>query len=160
VDRDEDMFLDRTEIDAGSDPADPSSIPGGPTTTSTTSTTTTTGPGSSTTTSTTMPAGGLVLIQTKSLKLKDDLVAKKSFAFKSGNKLDPAGNRIGPPIPGSFGDPTLSGGSVTFYNSAGLTLDQDTYALAAAGGSRSAPRPARRAGSTTASWSATPSSSR
>ena len=38
-----------------------------------------------------------------------------------------------PPLPGSLGDPTLAGGAVTFYNSAGLTLDQDTYALAAAG---------------------------
>jgi YVTN family beta-propeller protein len=132
VDRDEDGFLDRTEIDAGSDPADPSSIPGGPTTTTTTSTTTT-GPGSTSTTSTTTPAGGLVQIQTKSLKLKDDLVAKKSFAFKSGNKLDPPANRIVPPLPGSLGDPTLAGGAVTFYNSAGLTLDQDTYVLAAAG---------------------------
>ncbi len=37
VDRDEDGFFDRTELDAGSDPADPSSIPGGPTTTTTTS---------------------------------------------------------------------------------------------------------------------------
>jgi hypothetical protein len=132
VDRDEDGFLDRTEIDAGSDPADPSSIPGGPTTTTTT-TTTTTGPGSTSTTSTTTPTGGLVQIQTKSLKLKDDLVAKKSFAFKSGNKLDPPANHIMPPLPGSLGDPTFAGGAVTFYNSAGLTLDQDTYALAAAG---------------------------
>ena len=72
VDRDEDGFFDRDELDAGSDPADPVEHPGRPTTT-TTSTTTTTGPGSTTTTSTTMPAGGLVLIQTKSLKLKDDL---------------------------------------------------------------------------------------
>src|SRR4029077_777323 len=44
VDRDEDGFLDRTEIDAGSDPADPASVPGGGTTT-----TTTTNPGATTT---------------------------------------------------------------------------------------------------------------
>src|SRR5262245_22130936 len=54
IDRDEDGFPDRTELDAGSDPADPASVPGATTTTTapttTTSTTTTT---TSTTTSTT-----------------------------------------------------------------------------------------------------------
>ena len=129
VDRDGDGFFDQTEIDAGSDPADPGSVPGGGTTTTST---TTTNPGATTTTSTTLP-GGLALIQTKSLKLRDDLVAKKSFSFSSTTKLDPPANRVVPPLPGSLGDPTLAGGSVTFYNSAGLTTDQDTYALAAAG---------------------------
>ncbi len=35
IDRDEDGFRDRTEIDAGTDPANPASFPGGPTTTPT-----------------------------------------------------------------------------------------------------------------------------
>jgi YVTN family beta-propeller protein len=49
IDRDGDFFFDRDELDAGSDPADPSSIPSGATTTTSTSTTT------STTTSTIPP---------------------------------------------------------------------------------------------------------
>jgi YVTN family beta-propeller protein len=49
IDHDEDGFLDRDELDAGSDPADPSSIPPGATTTTSATTTTTT--------STTLPAG-------------------------------------------------------------------------------------------------------
>ena len=36
IDRDEDGFPDRTEIEAGSDPADPNSVPGGGSTTTTT----------------------------------------------------------------------------------------------------------------------------
>ena len=78
------------------------------------------------------------------MKLKDDLVAKKSFSFSSTTKLDPPANRIVPPLPGSLGDPSLVGGSVTFYNSAGLTLDQDAYTLSAAGwkllGSQTSPK--------------------
>src|SRR5262245_58970237 len=75
VDRDEDGFFDRDEFDAGSDPADPSSVPSGATTT-----TTTTNPGATTTTSTTIPSGGFVLIQTKALKLKD-AGGNKNFSF-------------------------------------------------------------------------------
>ncbi len=52
IDRDEDGFFDRTELDAGSDPADPASIPGPTTTTSTTATTSTLPP-TTTTSSTT-----------------------------------------------------------------------------------------------------------
>ena len=52
IDRDEDGFPDRTELDTGSDPADPASVPGSSTTTTTTVTTSTT---SSSTTSTTAP---------------------------------------------------------------------------------------------------------
>src|SRR5207253_2721012 len=55
IDRDEDGFFDRTELDAGSDPADPASVPGPSTTTSTTATTTTTSP-PTTTSSTTTPS--------------------------------------------------------------------------------------------------------
>ena len=53
IDRDEDGFFDRTELDAGSDPADPASVPGPSTTTSTTATTSTTSPPTTTTSSTT-----------------------------------------------------------------------------------------------------------
>ena len=60
-----------------------------------------------------MPAGGLVQIQTKSLKLKDDLVAKTKLSLQVVDKLDPPANRIVPPLPGSVGDPTLAGGAVT-----------------------------------------------
>ena len=52
IDRDEDGFPDRTELDTGSDPADPASVPGSSTTTTTTVTTSTT---RSSTTSTTAP---------------------------------------------------------------------------------------------------------
>jgi len=57
IDRDEDGFFDRTELDAGSDPADPASVPGPVTTTTTTVTTSTTTPPptTSSTTSTTTP---------------------------------------------------------------------------------------------------------
>jgi len=53
IDRDEDGFFDRTELDAGSDPADPASVPG--TVTTTTTTVTTPPPTTSSTTSTTTP---------------------------------------------------------------------------------------------------------
>ena len=54
VDRDEDGFLDRTELDAGSDPANAASVPAsGSTTTTVTTTTTTTSSTTSTTTVTT-----------------------------------------------------------------------------------------------------------
>src|SRR5262249_48372912 len=77
--RDEDDCFDRTEMDAGSNPADPGSIPGGSTTTTTTTT-----PGSTTTTTTT-PPGGTVTIQTKALTLKspqDSPQAEPKIAFK------------------------------------------------------------------------------
>jgi hypothetical protein len=102
IDRDEDGFLDRDELDAGSDPADPQSTPGTTTTTASTTTTTTTttlGPtttttvGSTTTTTaastttttviattttaaptttTTLPPAATVNIRSTSLVLKDD----------------------------------------------------------------------------------------
>src|SRR5262249_53010861 len=53
IDRDEDGFFDRTELDAGSDPADPASVPGPSTTTTTLATTSTTSPPTTTTSSTT-----------------------------------------------------------------------------------------------------------
>jgi hypothetical protein len=55
IDRDLDGFPDRTELDAGSDPADPASVPGTTTTTTAPTTTTTTTAPTTTTTSTTAP---------------------------------------------------------------------------------------------------------
>src|SRR5437764_1000540 len=58
VDRDEDGFFDRTELDAGTDPADPASNPGVTTTTTTTvppSTSTSTTTTTTTSTTTTIP---------------------------------------------------------------------------------------------------------
>jgi hypothetical protein len=125
VDRDEDDFFDRTELDAGSDPADPGSIPGGSTTTTTTTT-------PSSTTTTTTPPGGTVTIQTKTLTLKspqDSPQGEPKIAFKSTTKLDPATNRIVPPGRGSAGDPVLNGAVLRVYNSAGLSTDLFTFSL-------------------------------
>jgi YVTN family beta-propeller protein len=127
VDRDDDTFLDRDELDAGSDPADPGSVPGGATTTTTTST--------STTTTTTLPGGPTFsLIRSTTLTIRDDTVppikpAIRRVSFKSITKLDPIPNQIVPPPPGSAGDPTLSGGTLIVYNAAGLTLDRSNIAL-------------------------------
>src|SRR5262245_50088204 len=124
IDRDEDDFLDRTELDAGSDPADPGSVPGGSTTTTTTT------PGSTTTTTT--PPGGTVAIQTRTLTLKspqDSPQGEPKISFKSTTKLDPATNRIVPPGRGSAGDPVLNGAVLRVYNSAGLSTDLFTFSL-------------------------------
>jgi sugar lactone lactonase YvrE len=155
IDRDLDGFFDRTEIEAGSDPANPLSTPGagtttttttttstttstttttsGPTTTTTstttTSTTSTTGAPTTTTTSSTsttttsLPGPGAVLIQTTSLRLRDDSATPnpkaRKVAFKSTTATDPPANRIVPPGRGSADDPTQAGGAVFVYNSAG-----------------------------------------
>jgi hypothetical protein len=118
IDRDEDGFLDRDEIDAGSDPADPQSTPPGGTTTTTT---TLTGP---TTTTTTLPPGATVRIRSSSLTLKDDNSApinlnKRKIRFTSRTNADAGANRIIPPLPGSAGDPTLHGATLIVYNSSG-----------------------------------------
>ncbi len=137
VDRDEDGFFDRDELDAGSDPADPSSIPSGGTTTTTTS------PGSTTTT-TTLPA--ISLIQATSLKLSDTLEPSGTgkVSFKSSTKKDPVANRIVVPTPGGPADPRTAGATLRVYNSAGLTGDLDVHVLAAPGwtllGSTSVPK--------------------
>jgi hypothetical protein len=128
IDRDEDGFLDRDELDQGSDPADPLSVPGG-TTTSTSippsTTTSVTTPGSTTTststTSTTLP---LVTIATRILKLRDDATpptnpARRKITFRSSTRLDPPANRIVLAPPGSAGDPTVGGATLAVYNSAG-----------------------------------------
>ena len=116
VDRDLDGFFDRTELDQGTNPADPASFPGaGSTTTTTTSTTT-----STTVTTTTIP---VVLISTRSLTLRDDNVAPvalshRKISYHSATKLDAAANRIVVPPGGSSGDPRgAAGATLTVYNS-------------------------------------------
>src|SRR5262249_7040341 len=76
VDRDEDGYLDRDELDAGTDPANPESTP---------------------------PL--VTLVQTTSLTLKDGSAPpadpnKRKVSFKSSTKTDPGINRIQPPLPG------------------------------------------------------------
>ncbi|MEO8602005.1 MAG: hypothetical protein ABI629_05460 [bacterium] len=108
IDRDEDGFLDGDERDAGSDPADAASVP------------------------------SPVLIRTSKLVMKDDAVppidaAKRRITFSAITKNDPADQRILPPLPGSSGDPTLGGGTLVVYNSAGVTGDVVSLALPASG---------------------------
>jgi YVTN family beta-propeller protein len=129
LDRDEDGFFDRDELDAGSDPADPGSIPGGGTTTTLGGTT------STTTTTTTLPPMDVVRIQATNMKLTDDSIApinfkKRKLRFKSRTKTEPPANRIVAPPRGSAGDPTLFDAELIVYNAAGgselvvLTLDR------------------------------------
>jgi YVTN family beta-propeller protein len=123
IDRDEDGFLDRDELDAGSDPADPGSTPGGTTsTTSSTTSTSVTTTSTASTTSTTLPED-TVLVQTTALRLRDDSVPPvkpgyRRVRFRSATRLDPPANRIAVPALGSAGDPTQNGGTVAVYNSA------------------------------------------
>jgi hypothetical protein len=118
VDRDEDGFLDRDELDAGSDPADPASTPGGTTTTTVTTTSST-----SSTTSSTLPGGPVVNVQTTALRLRDDNVPpanlnNRRVRFRSQTRLDPQANRVVVPAVGGAGDPTLNGGTLIVYNAA------------------------------------------
>jgi DNA-binding beta-propeller fold protein YncE len=107
IDRDEDGFLDRDELDDGKDPADPASFPG----------------------------SAPMLVSTKSLTLKDGTPpSKRKISFQATTKDMMV--HIGPPLPGSIGDPTLSGAALTVYNSAGLTNDVVVVDLPAGGWSR------------------------
>jgi hypothetical protein len=97
VDRDQDGFFDQDEIDAGTNPADPTSFLGAP---------------------------PVATIQTTKLTLKDDSVEpislkKRKISFTSRTNLDPPANRIVPPAPGSDGDPTLHGARLRVYNANG-----------------------------------------
>jgi hypothetical protein len=88
------------------------------------------GCGGPTVTTTTLP---YVMIQTTSLKLKDGgTPASRRVSFKSTTSRDPVANRIEPPAPGSGGDPTLSGATLTVYNAADGT-DIATAVLPASG---------------------------
>ncbi len=134
VDRDEDGHFDRDELDAGSDPADANSIPGG-STTSSTSTTSTSSTSTTAPTTTTLP---LTLVGTKSLKLRDGALradpSRRRLAFKTSTKRDPLPNRVSPPPAGGPGDPTTGvGGTLIVYNSSGATPDRVTVNLPQAG---------------------------
>jgi 6-phosphogluconolactonase (cycloisomerase 2 family) len=162
VDRDEDGFGDRTELDAGSDPADPGGVPGGatrtptptptrtatitptrtltPTRTATPTATRTITP-TPTPTVTPTPTGPTVRIQTTSMKLKDGSATgtptKRRFTFTARTRKDPAPNRIGAPFPGGPGDPTTTGStgggaSLTVSNASG-SGESVTVLLPAAG---------------------------
>ena len=120
IDRDEDGFLDRDEIDAGSDPADPSSTPSGGTTTTSTTTT-------STTTSTTSPPFQVLRpIPTTKLTLKDRSTPPgnpkaRKVNFKSDTRDPTHPFHIVPPFQGSPDDPRTGGGvTVVVYNSVAL----------------------------------------
>ena len=106
IDRDEDGFLDQDEVIAGTDPADPVSIP------------------------------GLTLVQATSFSLKDDSTPpadpdKRKISFKASTKTDPPTNQVTPPALGSAGDPIQHGATLTVYNGAGLTTDVVTVPLPA-----------------------------
>jgi len=107
IDRDEDGFLDRDELDDGKDPADPASFPG----------------------------SAPLLVSTKSLTLKDGTPpTKRKISFEATTK--DATMHIVPPPAGSIGDPTLGGATLTVYNSSGLTNDVVVVDLPAGGWSR------------------------
>ena len=119
IDRDDDGFGDRDELDAGTDPTDPLSTPGGPTTTSTSTT--------SSTTTTTFP-GQATMIPAKKLTLKDRSTApadpsKRRFSFRAATKNAPPFNRVESPAPGSLADPTVADAFVVVYASGGVSFD-------------------------------------
>ncbi|MFN8543144.1 MAG: hypothetical protein U0807_02905 [Candidatus Binatia bacterium] len=140
VDRDEDGFFDRTEIEAATDPADPLSFPGSPTTTITT-TSTSTSTSTSTTTSTTLPT---VPVSTAALSMRDDSVtpnaARRRLAFTSKTKNDPSNCHVAVPASGGPGDPTLHGATVRVQNAAGgpddVTVTLGTAGWTALGGGK------------------------
>ena len=128
VDRDEDNLFDRSELDQGSDPADPLD-PGGVTTTTTIS-------GGGTTTTTLAPA--IISIRTSSLALKDDVTNPinpngRRLSFRTSTKREPAANDVVLPARNSPGDPTMGGAVITVYNSSGLAPDTFQMTLPAAG---------------------------
>ena len=115
IDRDEDGFGDRDELDAGTDPADPSSAPVGPTPTP-------------------APGGSVTRVRTSGLRLTDDLkpAGRKSLWFKARTKDDAAGNRVIAPARGGTADPTVAGATLRVYG-AGGTADSVLYLLPASG---------------------------
>ncbi len=128
VDRDEDGWFDRDEIDAGTDPADPSDFPAG------TTTTTSTIIGPPTTTTTTVP---YFLIRGK-LTLRDDNTApinpdKRKIAFVANTKKEiEFTNKVGVPSPDNVASPVSNGATLVVYNSspaANAPLDQVTLDL-------------------------------
>jgi len=98
IDRDDDGAFDRDELDAGSDPADPTSRPAGV---------------------------GMRLVRTTRLLLaeRQDRRRGPRIVFRSFTGRDAQANRIVPPPGGDVGDPTLLGATLSVYNGAGLASD-------------------------------------
>jgi DNA-binding beta-propeller fold protein YncE len=102
IDRDEDGFLDRDELDAGSDPADAVST----------------------------PANVPLRIATSKLLLRDSTPSRRRISFKALTRFAPPGEKVVPPVPGSAGDPIANGGAtLQVYNAAGMTGDAVTLNL-------------------------------
>jgi len=151
IDRDEDGFFDREEIDAGSDPADPLSTPsGGPTPTPTPASTPTRTPTPTPTpvgpTPTPTPPGTTptptptpfvlptpIGIRASSFTLSDDGSAPFNFdlrkiSFKS-TKYQGAPPGVVVPAPASPGDPTVGGAVLTVYRVGGAPGSSEAIAL-------------------------------
>jgi YVTN family beta-propeller protein len=147
IDRDEDGFFDRDEIDGGSDPADPSSVPSG--TTSTTTSTTT-----SSTSTTAPPAQQFIPIPTRKLTLKDRTIPipdanKRKASFKSVTKGTEFFYHIDPPLLGQQGDPTQSGATIVVYNSVAFGGELRIFGLPASGWTAKAPNTYKYKGAST-----------
>jgi hypothetical protein len=144
IDLDGDGSFDQTERDAGSDPADPTSVPPGATTTSTSSTTST---------STTLPVE--LTVETTALRLKSSHKINAKLFFDSSTVDAAAGHRIVVPLPGTPDDPRINGGGVVVQNADG-SLEHTSHYLFPSGwkliGPRAAPKgykySARRGGDT------------
>jgi DNA-binding beta-propeller fold protein YncE len=118
LDRDEDGFYDRDEIDAGFDPANPNSHPDP------------------------VEPATFVPVPTTTLELKDPNAARRVVRFVANTKK--AAVHVTPPARGSSADPTVAGATLIVHNSGGLTPDVVTIALPATGwialGSAAKPR--------------------
>jgi YVTN family beta-propeller protein len=132
VDRDGDGFYDRDELDAGSDPADPASVPGGATTTSTTTTTTTsTTPATTSTTTSTLPVVGQSILGSRFVvrDAQPGDPGKRRFQLLAKESASPNG---------IVGDPFTNGATLVIAI-AGTTPSAETFALPAGLGWRSIP---------------------
>jgi DNA-binding beta-propeller fold protein YncE len=108
LDRDGDGHRDRDEIDAGADPGDARSTPGGLL---------------------------VVAVRPTALTLKDDnsppiVASRRRLTLRSMTKRDPQANRVTPPPFGSAGDPVLFGATLRVYNADGGS-EQTTISLPA-----------------------------
>ncbi len=147
VDRDQDGFFDRDELDAGSDPADPSSIPSGGTTTTVVTTTTTS-------TTTFPPVQTFVPIPTKKLTLKDRSTPpanpqQRKVSFASDTRGPEFLFHITPPFQGSPDDPRTAGAAVAVYNSVSLGGELVIVGLPASGWRATGPNAYKYKGAST-----------
>jgi YVTN family beta-propeller protein len=149
VDRDEDGFFDRDELDAGSDPADASSVPAGGTTTTVVTT-------STTTTSTTFPPSQTFIpIPTRKLTLKDRSAPPadpkhRKVSFASDTRGPEFFFHITPPFQGSPDDPRQAGATVVVYNSVSIGGEIVIVGLPASGWTASGPNSYKFKGASTA----------